>query len=79
MEGQMKARIKEILAQRDQILGQVQQNTTQRQQLEVAYQQTNGAIAALYEFAPPEEGQDDEGAEAANQNGQVVEEELVGA
>ena len=79
MEDQMKARIKELLAQRDQILGQVQQNTTQRQQLEVAYQQTHGAIAALYEFAPPEEGQDDEGAEAANQNGQVVEEELVGA
>ena len=79
MEDQMKARIKELLAQRDQILGQVQQNTTQRQQLEVAYQQTNGAIAAVYEFAPPEEGQDDEGAEAANQNGQVVEEELVGA
>ena len=74
MEDQMKARIKELLAQRDQILGQVQQNTAQRQQLETAYQQTNGAIAALYEFAPPEE---EEGAEAANQNGQVVEEELA--
>ena len=73
----MQDRIQELLAQRDEILGQVQQNTTQRQQLEVAYQQTNGAIAALYEFAPPEEGQDDEGAEAANQNGQVVEDELV--
>ena len=53
MEDQMKARIQELLAQRDQILGQVQQNTAQRQQLETAYQQTNGAIAALYEFAPP--------------------------
>ena len=74
MEDQMKARIKELLAQRDQILGQVQQNTTQRQQLEVAYQQTNGAIAALYEFAPPEEGED---ADNANQHGQVVEEELA--
>jgi len=74
MEDQMKARIQELLAQRDEILGQVQQNTAQRQQLETAYQQTNGAIAALYEFAPPEEGED---AEAANQNGQVVEEELA--
>ena len=54
----------------------VQQNTAQRQQLETAYQQTNGAIAALYEFAPPEEGED---ADNANQNGQVVEEELVEA
>jgi len=72
----MKDRIQELLAQRDEILVQVQQNTTQRQQLEVAYQQTNGAIAALYEFAPPEEGQ-----EAANQNGLVVaaEDELVEA
>ena len=76
MEDQMKTRIQELLAQRDQILGQVQQNAQQRQQLETAYQQTNGAIAALYEFAPPEEG---EGAETANQNGQVVEEELVEA
>ena len=40
------------------------------------HQQTNGAIAALYEFAPPEEGED---ADNANQNGQVVEEELVEA
>ena len=63
------------MAQRDQLLGQVQQNAQQRQQLETAYQQTCGAIAALYEFAPLEEG---EGAETANQNGQVVEEELVG-
>ena len=76
MEDQMKARIQELLDQRDQILGQVQQNAAQRQQLEVAYQQTNGAIAALYEFAPPEEGEE---ADNANQNGQVVEEELVGA
>ena len=76
MEDQMKTRIQELLAQRDQILGQVQQNAQQRQQLETAYQQTNGAIAALYEFAPPEEG---EGVETANQNGQVVEEELVEA
>ena len=44
----------------------VQQNTAQRQQLETAYQQTNGAIAALYEFAPPEEGED---ADNANQTG----------
>ena len=35
----------------------VQQNTAQRQQFEAAYQQTCRAIAALYEFAPPEEGQ----------------------
>ena len=34
------------------------------------------AIAALHEFAPQEEGED---AEAANQNGQAVEEELVEA
>ena len=34
----------------------VQQNARQRQQLEVAYQQTCGAIAALYELALPEEG-----------------------
>ena len=54
----------------------VQQNTAQRQQLEAAYQQTNGAIAAPYEFAPPEEG---EGAETANQNGRVAEEELAEA
>ena len=72
----MQDRIQELLAQRDEILVQVQQNTTQRQQLEVAYQQTNGAIAALYEFAPPEEGED---ADNANQNGQVVEDEPVEA
>jgi hypothetical protein len=54
----------------------VQQNARHRQPLETAYQQTCGAISALYEFAPPEEG---EGAETANQNGQVVEDELVEA
>ena len=41
----------------------VQQTTAQRQQLETVYQQTCGAIAALYEFAPPEEGEE---AETAN-------------
>ena len=76
MEDQIRNHIKELVAQRDQLLGQVQQNAQQRQQLETAYQQTNGAIAALYEFAPPEEGED---ADNANQNGQVVEEELVEA
>ncbi len=54
----------------------VQQNTSQRQQLEAANQQTNGTITALYEFASSEEGED---ADNANQNGQVVEEELVEA
>ena len=38
MEDQIQARIKELMAQRDQILGQINQNTTQRQQLEAAYQ-----------------------------------------
>ena len=51
MEDQIRNRIKELVAQRDQILGQINQNTTQRQQLEVAFQQTAGAIAGLYEFA----------------------------
>ena len=51
MEDQIRNRIKELVAQRDQILGQINQNTTQRQQLEAAYQQTAGAIAGLYEFA----------------------------
>ena len=37
MEDQIRNRIKELVAQRDQILGQINQNTTQRQQLEVAY------------------------------------------
>ena len=52
MEDQIRNRIKELVAQRDQILGQINQNATQRQQLEVAFQQTAGAIAGLYEFAP---------------------------
>ena len=56
MEDQIQARIKELMAQRDQLLGQVQQNAQQRQQLETAYQQTNGTIAALYEFATPGRG-----------------------
>ena len=57
MEDQIRNRIKELVAQRDQILGQINQNTTQRQQLEVALQQTAGAIAGLYEFAPDAEGE----------------------
>ena len=72
----MRNRIKELVAQRDQILGQINQNTTQRQQLEAAYQQTAGAIAGLYEFAPQEEG--DEADEAAvAENGQTSELELA--
>ena len=55
-----------MVAQRDQILGQINQNTTQRQQLEAAYQQTAGAIAGPYEFAPDEEGE----GEAPAENGQ---------
>jgi hypothetical protein len=38
MEDQIRNRIKELVAQRDQILGQINQKTTQRQQLEVAFQ-----------------------------------------
>ncbi len=38
MEDQIRNRIKELVAQRDQILDQINQNTTQRQQLEAAYQ-----------------------------------------
>ena len=45
------------------------------QELEVAYQQTAGAIAGLYEFAPQEKG---EGAEASP-NGQAPELELAEA
>ena len=60
MEDQIRNRIKELVAQRDQILGQINQNTTQRQQLEVAYQQTAGAIAGLYEFALQEEAEEPE-------------------
>ena len=66
MEDQIHNRIKELIAQRDQILGQINQNTTQRQQLALAYQQTAGAIAGLYEFAPDVEGE----VEAPAENGQ---------
>ena len=38
MEDQSRNRIKELVAQQEQILGQINQNTTQRQQLEAAYQ-----------------------------------------
>ena len=65
MEDQIRNRIKELVAQRDQILGQINQNTTQRQH-EVALQQTSGAIAGLYEFASDEEGE----VEAPAENGQ---------
>ena len=76
MEDQIQAIIKELMAQRDQLLGQINQNTTQRQQLETAYQQTAGAIAGLYEFAPQEEG--DEADEAAvAENDQAPELELA--
>ncbi len=78
MEDQIRNRIKELVAQRDQILGQINQNTTQRQQSEAAYQQTAGAIAGLYEFAPQEEG--DEADEAAvAENGRASELELAEA
>ena len=70
MEDQIRNRIKELVAQRDQILGQINQNTTQRQQLEVAFQQTAGAIAGLYEFAPDAEGEDNGVVEAPAENGQ---------
>ena len=66
MEDQIRNRIKELVAQRDLIVGQINQNTTQRQQLEVALQQTSGAIAGLYEFAPDAEGE----VEAPAENGQ---------
>jgi uncharacterized coiled-coil DUF342 family protein len=46
MEDQIRNRIKELVAQRDQILGQINQNTTQRQQLEAAYQQTAGCMSS---------------------------------
>ena len=70
MEDQIRNRIKELVAQRDQILGQINQNTTQRQQLEAAYQQTAGAIAGLYEFAPDVEAVDNGEIEAPAENGQ---------
>ena len=70
MEDQIRNRIKELVAQRDQILGQITQNTTQRQQLAAAYQQTAGAIAGLYEFAPDAGGEDNGAVEAPAENGQ---------
>ena len=70
MEDQIRSRIKELVAQRDQILGQINQNTTQRQQLEAAYQQTAGAIAGLYEFAPDVESEDNGAVEAPAENSQ---------
>ena len=76
MEDQIQARIAELIGQRDQILGQIQQINTKRQELEVAYQQTAGAIAGLYEFAPQEE--ESEVAEVA-ENGQASELELAEA
>ena len=57
-----------MVAQRDQILGQINQNTTQRQQLEAAYQQTAGAIAGPYEFSPDAEVEAE--LEAPAENGQ---------
>ena len=70
MEDQIRNRIKELVAQRDQILGQINQNTNQRQQLEAAYQQTAGAIAGLYEFAPDAEVETNGEVEAPAENGQ---------
>ena len=49
---------------------------TRSQELEVAYQQTAGAIAGLYEFAPQEE--ESEVTEVA-ENGQAPELELAEA
>jgi Tfp pilus assembly protein FimV len=69
MEDQIRNRIKELVAQWDQILGQINQNTTQRQQLQAAYQQTAGAIAGLYEFAPDAEVEAE--LEAPAENGQL--------
>ena len=37
MEDQIRNRIKELVAQRDQLVGQINQNTNQRQQLETTY------------------------------------------
>jgi len=73
MEDQIRNRIKELVAQRDQILGQINQNTTQRQQLEAAYQQTAGAIAGLYEFAPDAEVEIDAPAENGQPDLELVE------
>ena len=70
MEDQIRSRIQELIAQRDQIVSQINQNTTQRQQLEAAYQQTAGAIAGLYEFAPDAEEETNGEVEAPAENGQ---------
>ena len=70
MEDQIRNRFKELVAQRDQILGQINQNTNQRQQLEAAYQQTAGAIAGLYEFASDVEVLDNGEIETPAENGQ---------
>ena len=72
MEDQIRSRIQELIAQRDQIVSQINQNTTQRQQLEAAYQQTAGAIAGLYEFAPDAEVETNGEVEAPAENGQPV-------
>ena len=61
----------------DLAIEKVQQNTAQRQQIETAYLQTCGAIAALYEFAPPEEGEE-EAEKNASLVAQFVLDELVG-
>ena len=78
MEDQIRSRIQELIAQRDQIVSQINQNATHRQQLETAYQQTAGAIAGLYEFAPQEEGDEAEEAAVA-EDGQAPELELAEA
>ena len=63
----------ELQRGRDQ--GHPHRFNTKRQELEVAYQQTAGAIAGLYEFAPQEEVEEPEVAE----NGQAPELELAEA
>ena len=70
MEDQIRRRIQELIAQRDLIVSQLNQNATQRQQLEAAYQQTAGAIAGLYEFAPDAEVETNGEVEAPAENGQ---------
>ena len=57
------------------MIGQIQQINTKRKEVEVAYQQTAGAIAGLYEFAPQEEVEEPEVAD----NGQAPELELAEA
>ena len=49
-------RMRELQRGGDQ--GRLHRLNTRRQQLEAAYQQTAGAIAGLYEFAPDAEGVD---------------------